>query len=46
MNSITRSGTTATVTTSLPHGFVTGQKVVISGATQANGARAGSLTLS
>lgn len=32
--SITRAGTTATVNTSTPHGFVTGQKVVISGATQ------------
>jgi hypothetical protein len=34
VSSLTRSGTTATVTTSTPHGFVTGQKVVISGATQ------------
>lgn len=32
--SITRSGSTATVNTSTAHGFVTGQKVVISGATQ------------
>ena len=32
--SITRSSTTATVTTSTAHGYVTGQKVVISGATQ------------
>jgi hypothetical protein len=32
--SLTRSGTTATLTTSTPHGFATGQKVVISGATQ------------
>lgn len=32
--SLTRSGGTATLTTSTPHGFVTGQKVVISGATQ------------
>ena len=31
---ITRSSTTATVTTSTPHGYVTGQKVVISGANQ------------
>lgn len=34
--SITRSSTTATVTTSTAHGYVTGQKVVISGATQAD----------
>lgn len=34
--SITRVGTTATVNTITPHGFVTGQKVVISGATQAD----------
>lgn len=32
--SLTRSGGTATLTTSTPHAFVTGQKVVISGATQ------------
>mgnify|MGYP006274652575 FL=1 len=36
VSSITRSGTTATVTTSSAHGFTTGQKVVISGATQAD----------
>lgn len=34
--SLTGSGTTATLTTSTPHGFVTGQKVVISGATQSD----------
>lgn len=34
VSSITRSGTTATVTTATAHGFSTGQKVVISGATQ------------
>jgi hypothetical protein len=34
VSSITRSSTTATVTTATPHGFVTGQDVVISGATQ------------
>ncbi len=34
VSSLTRSGGTATLTTSTPHGFVTGQKVVISGATQ------------
>lgn len=34
VSSITRSSTTATVTTSTPHGFTTGQKVVVSGATQ------------
>lgn len=41
VSSITRSGGTATVTTSTPHGFATGQKVVISGANQAdyNGAQ-------
>lgn len=33
--SITRSGTTATVTTTVPHGFVTGQNTNIMGATQA-----------
>lgn len=32
--SLTRTSGTATLTTSTPHGFVTGQKVVISGATQ------------
>ena len=36
VSSITRSGTTATVTTATAHGFTTGQKVVISGATQAD----------
>jgi len=35
VSSITRSSTTATVTTPKKHGFVTGQKVIISGATQA-----------
>jgi hypothetical protein len=34
VSSLTRSGSTATLTTSTPHSFVTGQKVVISGATQ------------
>lgn len=34
VSGITRSGTTATVTTATAHGFSTGQKVVISGATQ------------
>lgn len=34
VSSITRSGGTATVTTGAAHGFATGQKVVISGATQ------------
>jgi hypothetical protein len=34
VSSITRSGTTATATTATAHGFTTGQKVVISGATQ------------
>jgi hypothetical protein len=34
VSSLTRSGGTATLTTSTPHGFATGQKVVISGATQ------------
>ena len=34
--SLTRSDSTATLTTSTPHGFVTNQKVVISGATQAD----------
>lgn len=34
VSSLTRSGGTATLTTSTPHGFVTGQKVVISGVTQ------------
>lgn len=32
--SLTRSGSTATLTTITPHGFVTGQKVVVSGAVQ------------
>jgi hypothetical protein len=36
VSSLTRSGGTATLTTSTPHGFVTGQKVVISGATQSD----------
>lgn len=36
VSSLTRSGSTATLTTSTPHSFVTGQKVVISGATQAD----------
>lgn len=36
VSSITRSSSTATVTTATPHGFTTGQKVVISGATQAD----------
>jgi hypothetical protein len=36
VSSLTRSGSTATLTTSTPHGFLTGQKVVVSGATQAN----------
>jgi hypothetical protein len=35
VSSLTRSGTTATLTTTTAHGFVTGQRVVISGATQA-----------
>lgn len=34
VTSITRSSTTATVTTPKKHGFVTGQKVIVSGATQ------------
>jgi hypothetical protein len=34
VSSLTRSGSTATLTTSTPHGFTTGQKVVISGAAQ------------
>jgi hypothetical protein len=34
VSSLTRSGGTATLTTSTPHGFATDQKVVISGATQ------------
>lgn len=34
VTSITRTSTTATVTTATAHGFTTGQKVVISGATQ------------
>ena len=36
VSSITRSGTTATVTTATAHGFTNGQKVVISGATQSD----------
>jgi hypothetical protein len=44
--SLTRSGNVATLTTSTAHGFVTGQKVVISGATQAeyNGAHTVTVT--
>jgi len=40
VSSITRSGSTATVITQTAHGFATGQKVVVSGATQSeyNGA--------
>lgn len=34
VTSITRSGTTATVTTTSPHGFSTGDTIAISGATQ------------
>jgi hypothetical protein len=34
--SLTRSGSTATLTTSTAHGFTTGQKVVVSGAAQAD----------
>lgn len=34
VSSVTRSGTTATVTTSSAHGFVTGDSALISGATQ------------
>ncbi len=34
VNSITRSGTTATVTTASAHGYTSGQKVTIAGATQ------------
>ena len=39
--SITRAGTTATVTTATPHGFATGDTVTIAGATPAgyNGAK-------
>ena len=33
ISSITKSGTTATLTTAAPHGLITGNKVVISGAT-------------
>lgn len=46
VSSITRSGTTATVTTATAHGFTTGQKVVISGATQTdyNGAFTATVT--
>jgi subtilisin-like proprotein convertase family protein len=35
VNSITSTGTTATVTTASPHGFADGTKVVITGATEA-----------
>ena len=34
ISSITKSGTTATLTTAAPHGLITGNKVVISGATE------------
>lgn len=42
VSSITRSGTTATVTTSVNHGFLSGDTVIINGATQSdyNGTKA------